>query len=55
MLKTKFFREDHAFELESKVNEFIKDKIVVNISYSVVQDDGYGYFHCCCVLYNTFN
>lgn len=52
MLKTVFFKEDQIFTLEDKVNAFIKDKIVVNISYSVTQR-GYGYIHCCCVLYNT--
>ena len=54
MLKTVFFREDHLHELEDKVNEFIKDKIVVNISYSVAQC-GYSYIHCCCVLYNSLS
>lgn len=54
MLKTKFFREDLAFELEREVNDFIKDKLVVNISYSVAQC-GYGYIHCCCVLYNSLS
>ena len=33
MLKTKFFREDYNSSLEDKVNDFIKDKSVVNISY----------------------
>ena len=54
MLKTVFFKEDHLFKLEEKVNDFIKDKIVVNISYSVAQC-GYGYIHCCCVLYNSLS
>lgn len=52
MLKTKFFREDLASELEREVNNFIKDKLVVNISYSVAPCRC-GYIHCCCVLYNT--
>ena len=54
MLKTKFFREDYNSSLEDKVNDFIKDKSVVNISYSVAQR-GYGCIHCCCILYNSFN
>ena len=54
MLKTVFFKEDHLFKLEEKVNDFIKDKIVINISYSVAQC-GYGYIHCCCVLYNSLS
>ena len=54
MLKAKFFREDYNSSLEDKVNDFIKDKSVVNISYSVAQC-GYGYIHCCCILYNSFN
>lgn len=52
MLKTKFFKKDSASSLEYEVNEFIKDKLVVNISYSVTEH-GYGHIHCCCVLYNT--
>ncbi len=52
MFKTVFFKEDHLFKLQEKVNEFIKDKMVVNISYSVAPY-GYGSIHCCCVLYNT--
>ena len=54
MLKTKFFEEDNASKLEYEVNNFIKDKLVTNISYSVVQC-GYDYIHCCCVLYNSLS
>ena len=52
MLKTKFFIEDNAVVLEQKVNNFIKDKLVVNISYSVTPYK-YSGAHCCCVLFNT--
>ena len=52
-MQTKFFKEDTLLDLERKVNDFIKNKTVVNISYSVAKYD-YGYIHCCCVLYNTF-
>ena len=54
MLKTVYFKEDHLFKLEEKVNDFIKYKIVVNISYSFAQY-GYVFIHCCCVLYNSFS
>lgn len=52
-MKTKFFREDTSYELESKVNNFINGKKIVNISYSVVPY-GYSYVHCCCVLYQSW-
>ena len=51
-MKTKFFREDTSYELESKVNNFIYGKNVINVSYSVVPL-GYGYTHCCCILYKS--
>lgn len=54
MFKTKFFREDYYSTLEDKVNNFIKDKMVVNISYSVSQC-GCSSIHCCCVLYQSLN
>jgi hypothetical protein len=50
MIKTRFFIADDAWELEDKVNEFIQNKDVINISYTVAEC-GYGYMHCCCVLY----
>ena len=50
MIKTKFFSEETIFGLQSEVNSFIKNKTIINISYSVTQC-GYGYIHCCCVLY----
>ena len=52
MLKTKFFKAAHMCELEREVNDFIRDKAVVNISYSVVLCS-HSLGHCCCVLYNT--
>lgn len=48
--KTKFFTTYNMWELEDDVNEFIQDKNVINISYTVAEC-GYGYTHCCCVLY----
>ena len=50
MIKTKFFTTDHRWELEDEVNTFIQNKDVINISYTVAQC-GFGYIHCCCVLY----
>lgn len=50
MFKTKFFSGDTQYKLEQKVNEFIKYKKVVNISYSAMPA-GYGSWHYCCVLY----
>ena len=49
-MKAKFFREDNTFDLEKTVNNFIKGKNIINISYSVAKC-GYGYIHCCCILY----
>ena len=51
MFKAKFFKEQVQYNLDKAVNDFIKDKNVVNISFSVAQC-GYSYIHCCCVLYN---
>ena len=50
MTKTKFFKTSNAIELEGKVNDFIQNKDVINISYTVTEY-GYDYIHCCCVLY----
>ena len=51
MTKVKFFKiADYISELESEVNKFIQDKDVINISYTVAEC-GYGYIHCCCILY----
>ncbi len=50
MTKTKFFKSEYIWELEGEVNMFIQDKDIINISYSVAEC-GYGYIHCCCVLY----
>ena len=50
MTKTKFFKTEHIWELEGEVNKFIQNKDIINISYTIA-DRGYGYIHCCCVLY----
>lgn len=51
MFKTKFFSDESPLSLQDKVNKFILDKEVVSISYTVAPC-GYGYKHCCCVLYD---
>ena len=49
-MKVKFFHAEHYITLEDEVNEFIKDKKVINVSYSL--DGRYDYcHHSCCVLY----
>lgn len=50
MYKTKFFHEKSMYDLEDKVNAFIQDKRVVNISYTT-NSVGYNVYHYCCVLY----
>lgn len=50
MTKVKFFKTKDMLELESEVNMFIQYKDVINISYTVAEC-GYGYIHCCCILY----
>ncbi len=52
MSKVKFFRADTQAGLERLINEFITNRIVINISYTI-QELGYGVMHCCCVLYNS--
>ena len=50
MFKIKCFYAAYEDNLEKKVNEFIKDKKVINVSYSL--DGRYDYcHHSCCVLY----
>ncbi len=51
MAKVKFFREDSQLKLEREVDNFIRNKRVINISYSIAEL-GYGYTHGCCVLYD---
>lgn len=50
MTKTKFFKTENMWELEGEVNMFVRDKDVINISYTVAEY-GYGCIYCCCVLY----
>ena len=50
MTKVKFFREEYQGELEREVNNFIRNKRVINISYST-NSVGYSIYHYCCVTY----
>ena len=50
MFKTQFFYCETQIYLQDIVNEFIKDKNVISISYTAAPYE-YGYRHCCCVLY----
>lgn len=50
MTKVKFFREECQDELEREVNNFIRNKRVINISYST-NSVGYSIYHYCCVTY----
>lgn len=50
MTKAKFFSAEGRYALETEVNKFIRDKRVINISYST-NTVGYGVDHFCCVLY----
>lgn len=52
MIKVKFFGKNTQFDLEIEVNEFIKNKKIINISYSIAEC-GYGYIHGCCILYEN--
>lgn len=50
MNKVKCFCEDNQFSLESEVNNFIRNKNIVSISYST-NTIGYSIYHYCCVVY----
>lgn len=51
MNKVELFREYNESKLQSTINDFIKDKEVINISYSIAPC-GYGYVYACCILYH---
>ena len=50
MLKVKMIDDDYIRNLEISVNESIKDKRVISISYAIAPC-GYGYIRECCILY----
>ena len=50
MFKTKFITSDTTDDLQTRVNSFIKNKKIINISYTMA-GGGYAYLHSCCILY----
>lgn len=50
MPKVIIMEDETRFKLERRVNEFIKNKKVINVSYAVAPC-GYGYTRECCILY----
>ena len=52
MLNVKILDDEYMHTLERKVNEFIKDKRVISISYAIAPC-GYGHIRECCILYET--
>jgi hypothetical protein len=67
-MNVKFFAKNYQDELAKAVSEFIRDKKVINISYSIatrevrgiscgfsVEQNTQHYMHCCCVMYEDKN
>ena len=52
MLSVKMLEDESMYKLERKVNEFIKNKKVISISYTMAPC-GYGYTRECCILYEA--
>lgn len=52
MLKVKMIGDESTYGLEREVNEFIKNKRVISISYAIAPC-GYGYTRECCILYEA--
>lgn len=52
MTKVKFFSNESQYFLEKEVNDFMKGKLIVSVSYST-NTVGYSIKHYCCVLYNA--
>lgn len=50
MFKVKIIYDEFACELEKKINDFIKNKKVISISYAVTSR-GFACAHECCILY----
>lgn len=50
IFKIEIIEDESKVGLERKVNEFIKNKIVISISYAVAPC-GYAYIRECCILY----
>ena len=52
MLKVKMINDESILGLERSVNDFIKDKRVISISYTMASC-GYIYTRECCILYEA--
>lgn len=52
MTKIKLFSSECPAELQQEVNNFLKGKFLVNVSYST-NIVGYSIIHYCCVTYMT--
>lgn len=53
MPKVKIFENDSSYYLEKEINDFIKDKKVLNISYNVHMY-GYSSYREACILYEDY-
>lgn len=49
-MRIKVFYKDSHFGLENVVNEFIKNKEVIDIKFSVAKAN-LGYYYTACILY----
>lgn len=49
--KVKLMREHDEWRLQEAINDFIRDKKIINISYSIAPC-GYGYTYACCIFYH---
>lgn len=49
-MKVEIFVRENQYGLQREINAFIKDKQVINISFSTVKKD-LGYCYTACVLY----
>lgn len=52
MKQVKFFSNEYQYKLEREVNDFIKNKNVISVSYST-NTVGYSVEHFCCVVYSV--
>ena len=52
MLKIEIIEDESKVGLERKVNEFVKNKIIISISYAIAPC-GYAYIRECCILYEA--
>ena len=52
MKQVKFFTNEYQYRLEREVNDFIKNKNIISISYST-NTVGCSVEHFCCVVYSV--